>query len=486
MSCFNKKVAAITGGGIGCNPLAQQRVSKSDGADRFSLVWVVSALTLGSASAFAAVSADEAKQLGATLTLVGAEMAGNADKTIPSYTGGLTTPPTGYEKGSGYRPDPFANEKPLYSINAANLAQHQSKLTAGTIELIKRYPSMRVDVYPTHRTAAYPKWVLDNTLKNATSTKTKDGGLGIESTYAGIPFPIPKTGHEAMWNHLLRYMAHIHMVKYDAINVNSTGSAVLATTGELITDYPFYNPKTANQQFTGKDIYFRIKLAYTAPARRAGESLMLQDQINVMENPRKAWQYLPGQRRVRLAPELGYDTPNPGTAGTSTYDDTYLFSGGLDRFDWKLVGKKELIVPYNAYKMAYAKDPYAVTTPNHINPDYLRWELHRVWVVEATLKEGKRHIYAKRTFYLDEDSWFAVASDQYDARGQLYRAGFQPMTSFYDQPAPGSLTQLFYDFSAGGYAVLGMLGAYSTGFKFIDALPDRQWTPDSLAGAGVR
>lgn len=448
-------------------------------------LWAATVLALAGASALAAVSAEEARKLGTSLTTVGAEMAGNAEKTIPPYTGGLTTPPAGYEKGSGVRPDPFANEKPLFSITAANMAQHQGKLTAGTLELLKRHPSMRVDVYPTHRTAAYPKWVLDNTLKNATSVKTTDGGLGVEGTYAGVPFPIPKTGHEAMWNHLLRYSGHTYVAKYDSINVNASGNAVLATTGEITVEYPYYDPKRTGQS-QAKDIFFRTRIGYTAPARRAGEGLLLQDYINVLENPRKAWQYLPGQRRVKMAPELGYDTPNTATAGTSTYDDSYVFSGGMDRFDWKLVGKKELFVPYNAYKMAYAKDPYAVATPKHLNPDFVRWELHRVWVVEATLKEGKRHIYSKRTFYLDEDSWYALASDQYDARGQLYRSGFMAMTPFYEQPAPGSIAQFFYDFATGSYNVIGLVGAHSTGLKFIDPLPERQWTPDALAGSGVR
>lgn len=452
---------------------------------KYKSLWALSTMALAASTAMAGVSADEAKKLGSTLTPVGAEVAGNADKTIPAYTGGLTTAPAGYQKGSGIRPDPFAADKPLYSITAANMAQHEAKLTAGTRELLKRFSTMRVDVYPTHRSAAYPKAVLENTLKNATAVKTVDGGLGVEGTYAGIPFPIPKSGQEAMWNHLLRYSGNTYVAKYDSINVNASGSAVLATTGEMTVEYPYYDPKRTGQS-ASKDIYFRAKVAYSAPARRAGEGLLVQDYINVLENPRKGWQYLPGQRRVKMSPDLAYDTPNTATAGTSTFDDTYVFSGGMDRYDWKLVGKKEVLVPYNAFKLAYAKDPYAVTTPNHINPDFLRWELHRVWVVEATLKEGKRHIYSKRNFYLDEDSWYALASDQYDARGQLYRAGFQAFTPFYEQPSPGTTSQFFYDFATGSYNVIGLLGAYSTGLKFIDPMPEKQWTPDALAGAGVR
>ena len=448
-------------------------------------LWALTALALAGASALAAVTAEEARKLGTSLSPVGAEIAGNADKSIPAYSGGLTTPPADYQKGSGIRPDPFAADKPLYAITAANMAPYESKLTAGTRELLKRYPSMRVDVYPSHRSAAHPKYVLENSVKNATSVQTIDGGLGVQGTYAGIPFPIPKTGNEAMWNHLLRYAGHAYVAKYDSINVSAAGSAVLATAGEITVEYPYYDPKRTGVS-GDKDIYFRTKVAYFAPARRAGEALLIQDYINPLANDRKGWQYLPGQRRVKMSPDLSYDTPNPATAGTSTFDDSFVFSGALDRYNWKLLGKRELIVPYNAYKMAYAKDPYAVTTPKHVNPDYLRWETHRVWVVEGTLKEGKRHIYSKRTFFLDEDSWYALASDEFDARGQLYRAGFTAFTPAYEQPAPGATSQFFYDFATGSYNIIGLLGAYPFGVKYTEGLPEKQWTPDALAGAGVR
>ena len=136
---------------------------------------------------------------------IGAEKAGNKDGTIPEYTGGLTTPPAGYQKGSDIRPDPFAGEKPRLTITGKDMAAHADKLTEGTKELLKRYATMRVDVYPTHRTVLVPQRILDNTQKNATGAKTIEGGLGVEDVLAGYPFPIPKTGYEVMWNHLLRY-----------------------------------------------------------------------------------------------------------------------------------------------------------------------------------------------------------------------------------------------------------------------------------------
>lgn len=434
----------------------------------------------------AAVTAEEAEQLGSTLTLIGAEKAGNADGTIPEYTGGITTPPADYQTGSGIRPNPFADERPVVSITSENMAQYASQLTAGTSELLARFPdSYRLDIYPTHRSVAFPEYVLENTVRNATSAEVTGDGVGLKNLYAGFPFPIPKTGNEAMWNHLLSFSGYATAATFDTWNVDSNGRATLSTTGEIVQEFPIYDPARSGM-LSEKDIYTRIKINYIAPARRAGEAVLTMDSINPLSQPRRAWQYLPGQRRVKLAPDVSYDTPNPASAGMATYDDAWIFNGAMDRFDFKLIGKKEMIIPYNAYKLVYLKNGSEATTPNHLNPDMVRWELHRVWVVEATLKPGKRHIYSKRVFYLDEDSWVALASDQYDARDQLYRSGFAFMTPAYEMPAPERNTQVFYDFTAGVWSITGLNIANHGGPRFVDAAPDSEWSADALAGSGIR
>ncbi|WP_332852176.1 DUF1329 domain-containing protein [Duganella sp. S19_KUP01_CR8] len=445
---------------------------------------IIAAALSAAACAQAGVTPEEAKQLGASLTAFGAEKAGNKDGTIPEYTGGLTAIPAEFVKGSGIRPDPYAADKPRLVITGKNLAGQEDKLTAGTRELLKRFPSYRVDVYPTHRSVNYPKFVNDNTAKNAVTAKTIDGGVGLDGALAGVPFPIPKSGYEVMWNHLLRYQGQAMFIRYDSWNIDVSGRPTLATTGEIYQEFPLSDAKrteTAKQS----DVFFRTKLAYVAPARRAGEGLMVFDAVNPLEQARKVWQYLPGQRRVKLAPDVAYDTPNPGSAGASTYDDAWVFNGAMDRFDFKLVGKKEMIVPYNAYKLAYHPVVADITKPNHVNPDLLRWEQHRVWVVEATLKPGKRHIYSKRVFYVDEDSWVAVASDEYDARGQLYRSSFDHMTFSYDVQAVQSGNHMIYDFVSGSYNITGVSG-HLGGVKYIGALKPTEWAADALAGAGVR
>ena len=160
---------------------------------------------MGCLSASAEVGPEEAGQLGDMLTPWGAEKAGNKDGSIPPYTGGLTKPPASYEPGKkGVLTDPFADEKPLFSVNAANMAQHADKLSEGVKAALAKYPDARLDVYPSHRTATYPKWVVDNTLKNA--TQCKEVGPKLVNCVGGVPFPIPKTGTQITWNHQLAFM----------------------------------------------------------------------------------------------------------------------------------------------------------------------------------------------------------------------------------------------------------------------------------------
>lgn len=431
-------------------------------------------------AAYAGVSADEAKKLGSSLTITGAEKAANKDGSIPEYTGGLTAAPAGYKAGDGIRPDPFAGEKPLFSIDAKNMDKYADKLTEGAKALMKKYPDYRVDVYPTHRTAGFPKFVQDNTAKCAVSAKTTNGGRSMEGCHAGFPFPIPKTGFEVMWNHLVRFNGVAYEVKYSNWNVDASGRPTLSTEGSIVQEYPYWDLAKPDS-----DTYYKQRISYTGPARRAGEALLIVDPLDYADKERRAWSYLPGQRRVKVAPELGHDTPNPGTAGATTFDDVFIFNGSLDRYDFKLVGKKEMYVPYNAYKMAYHSTKDDLLKPTFLNPDQVRWELHRVWEVEATLREGKRHIYSKRKFYIDEDSWVAVASDEYDARGQLYRSGFAYVTPSYDQPAPYADLHGIYDLVAGSYTLTGYTAA-TGGVRYTKTLPDRDWTPDALAGAGIR
>jgi len=434
--------------------------------------------------AFGALSPEEAAKLGGpVLTVFGAEKAGNKDGTIPEYTGGLTKAPQNYKPGSGIRPDPYAAEKPLFSINAKNMAQYTDKLTEGTKAMMKKHPSFRIDIYKTHRTVAYPQWVLDNTAKIALTATTANGGLSLKGAHAGIPFAIPKDGYEVMWNHLTRYEGRAQEFFTNTYMVDSNGRPSLASSDQCWQDFPYYDTTIKSS-----DIYYQLRCDFKAPARIAGEILMGKDPLNMYEHGRKLWQYLPGLRRVKLAPEVAFDTPNPGGGGVITVDDLYNFQGSMERYNWKLIEKKEMYVPYNSYKinLTSMEDLFG---PKHFNPDMVRWELHRVWIVEATLRPGKRHMYNKRRFYVDEDSWAAVATENYDARGNMYKYGLLFQSPCYEYPSPLAANQVYYDMITGEYVAnpwFGNSGIYKGYFIEAPPKPERFWTAQSMTGSGVR
>ena len=445
-------------------------------------VMVVMLIMTWASVSFGAVSPEDAAKLGATLTGVGAEMAGNKDGTIPPYTGGLTKPPANYKPGSGVCPNPFPAEKPVFSINAQNMSQYADKLTEGTKAMMKKYPTYRIDVYKTHRTAALPDFVLKNTLKNSVKATTANGGLSVRGAHAGIPFPIPKDGYEAMWNHLMRYQGRALEYRMLNYNIDSFGKVILSASVLAFQEWPYYDDDLTRYD---SETYWKAMWFYDNPPRKAGEGLILIDPVNMYEKGRVAYQYLPGQRRVKLAPEIGFDTPDGGTSGNGTYDEGYQFNGSMERYNMKLIGKKEFYVPYNTYKATFEAKVNEVFWKKYLNPDVVRWELHRMWIVEATLKPGKRHIYPKRRFYLDEDSWYALAGENYDARGFLYTCSFLYNLQSYNMPSPSAWFYSAHNLIADKYAVSAWPGP--DGYvRMIEPRPERYWTPQTLAGMGVR
>jgi hypothetical protein len=450
---------------------------------------IVSAIAIAfSTTALAAVSAEDAKQLGTTLTPWGAEKAGNKDGSIPAYTGPVKAPANFDPKNPGHRPDPFANEKLLYSIDAKNMGQYADKLSEGMKAVFKKYPDFRMDVYPTHRTANYPQYFLDNSVKNATECTTVNEGLQLKGCYGGVPFPIPKTGNEVMWNRLLKFeQIALYSEGVTSSLVDTQGNVTVTGIGTMWNSYPIFDPNRTTPM-SDDETYNIVRLDYEAPIRKAGEKVVVHDSIDMINTGRRAWSYLPGQRRVKLAPDLAYDTPSPIGGGATTTDETSVFYGALDRYDFKLVGKKELIIPYNAYK---ARDPKVcpnsvlLKTKNFPNPECIRWELHRVWVVEGKLKPGKRHVYPTRTLYWDEDLPGVGMSDAYDAAGQMYRVTYNLPIAFYDTPGHSTDTKVTMDLATGNY-VESQDTTDKGGWVVTDSKPKTFFTPQALAGSGVR
>ena len=439
-------------------------------------------------SALAALSPEEIAQLGNTLTPWGAVQAGNADGSIPAYRGGLE-PPAGYDPASyAPRPDPFAGEKPLFSVTAQNMDQHADKLSEGAKALLRKYPeTYRLDIYPTHRTANYPQYVLDNTLKNAKTCELADNLLQLAGDcYGGVPFPIPKSGSQVMWNQALKFDQYAAFTpRHVATLVDSSGRMIETGGYQFWQTYPLYDP-ARTEPIGSDDILEYGRVDWTDPARKTGEKLVLHDSVDMLKVGRRSWMYLPGQRRVKLSPDVAYDTPVPAGGGVGTVDETRVFYGSQDRYDFELIGKKEIFIPYNTFKL---DDPQAcpreqLFTPNHLNPDCVRWELHRVWVVEAHLKEGQRHIYPRRTFYWDEDIPAVGMADNYDKSGNVYRFTHSLYFPFYETEGHNTQGFVTHDLASGAYVRQAEGPMVVT--EPLQAKPSRFYQSSALSSSGVR
>ena len=432
----------------------------------------------------AGVSPEEARQLSGTLTPLGAERPGNAEGTIPAWTGGYTTPAPGYQSGMPRR-DPFADEKPLFSIKRDNLASYSAKLPEGAKALFAKFPDYRMDIYPSHRTAAAPQWVYDNVAKNAVSAHAAKAGIayGVEGAFGGIPFPIPKNGHEVVWNHLLAFWGPARETHLSTYVVSANGTMELGTAYREIADFPYYYPNATPASLNG--YYFKTRRLEDNPPPKVGEGYLAWQPLDTERYKFAAWRILPGEHRVRKGPSLSYDTPDPDASGYVNLDEYYIFFGGPDRYDFKIVGKKEMYVPYNNNRF-YTRPVREVAGPQHANPDDLRYELHRVWVVEGTLARGKRHVAPRRRLYIDEDTWFAVYSDSWDEDGRLWKFGHGTMYLVPDLPAVVLGSQFIYDLVLGGYVYGFAFNEEPVQYKLTPPHAESAFTPASFAAQAVR
>ncbi|MDY7564643.1 DUF1329 domain-containing protein [Pseudomonas sp. RTC3] len=431
--------------------------------------------------AHAAVSADEAAKLKSSLTPLGGEMSANKDGSIPAWSGvkGLSA---SSEKVGDIPVKLFADEKPQTKITAQNMGPYADKLSEGTQALLKKYPdTFRLDVYPTHRTAAAPQYVYDNTMKNATQCKVQDNGMSLQGCYGGVPFPIPKSGVEAIWNHLLRVESEATEVSnFKNIILTSDGSRAMATMNDQSNQYPYYYKDGSADKWSGE--YFLQRFSTIAPPFKAGESLVFRDSINVSQ-ARQAWQYLVGQRRVRRAPTVAYDTPDFVASGANYFDEVMGLMGHVDRYDWKLVGKREMYVPYNTNEVVIDSLDQAYGK-HHLNPDKVRWELHRVWEVEATVAAGKRHAVPKRRYYLDEDSWMVLLMDGYDSEGKLWRT--TQITPFVLPSVPMLELKPAHVFNLQANTMSSSQSLNEATFHVVGRKPETYFTGDSVGAEGVR
>ncbi|MEB0080234.1 DUF1329 domain-containing protein [Pseudomonas sp. CCI3.2] len=457
----------------------------------------VLSLSLLATGVMAAVSDTEAAKLGTTLTPMGAEKAGNAAGTIPAWS--PLPKNAGTVDSKGFLSDPYASEQPLFVITAQNVDQYKDKLAPGQIAMFKRYPdTYKMKVFPSHRGATVPDDVFAAIKTNATHTKLVAGGNGLENFKTAVPFPIPQTGVEVIWNHITRYRGGSvqRLVTQATPQANGSFSLVYFRDQFVFRDNL---KKSASDEASAKpvdedekagdasNILFYFKQEVTAPARLAGGVLLVHETLDQVKEPRSAWVYNAGQRRVRRAPQVSYDGPGTAADGLRTSDNLDMYNGAPDRYDWKLMGKQEMYIGSDSYKLDDPALKYAdILKAGHINQDLARYELRRVWHVTATLKEGQRHIYAKRDFFIDEDSWQAAVIDHYDGRGQLWRVAEAHAQSYYNMQVPWYTLETLYDLQSGRYLALGMKNEEKQAYNFKFEASASDFSPSALRQSGVR
>jgi hypothetical protein len=466
-----------------------ERVSTFRTIQQCSMKPLLASMLLATSAAFAQISVPDLAQLGTSptskYTPMGAERGPNAAGTIPAWDGGITKVPEGFkhERGNHYA-DPFPDDKILFTISAANADKYKDNLSPGQLAILKMYPTHKMNVYQTRRTAAYPQKHYDQTRACAPKAALAADGNGVTGCTGGIPFPLPQNGLHAIWNHLLRYWGDAFEMHFVHIAPTRAGEYT-PSAFEYQAEFHYGNLTMAADQLIPNRRANYLQTV-TAPPRLAGEIILIHENVDQTKNPRSAWVYNPGQRRVRLAPTVAYDSPIVGGDGQRTVDDQFMYNGAPDRYEWKLLGKKEIYVPYNSYRQSNPKLKYAdLAKPGHLNPDHSRYELHRVWVVEATLKQGTSHIYAKRVFYIDEDSWFAVLTDKYDARGQLWRVAEQHSINAYDFGVFFPTVEVHHDIQNGRYIAMGLRNEEKVFYRDIK-LTSSDFTPQAIRGSGVR
>ena len=429
------------------------------------------------------VSEQEASRLGEDLTPTGAVRAGNAEGTIPEWTGGITQPPAGYTVGD-HHPDPFAGDPILFTITAANADQYRDKLSAGQRAMLEAYPTYKMNVYPTRRSHSYPQRVYDAIRANATRAELVADGNGIRGAVISSPFPLPQSGLEVLWNHKVRYLGLRLERTFAQVTPQRNGRY---TAVKFEEQQEFYYAREGVTPENVGNRFASLLQEVTSPPRLAGSILLVHETLDQVREPRQAWRYNPGQRRVRRAPNIAYDNPGTASDGLRTTDNFDLFNGAPDRYSFELLGRREMYVPYNAYKLH--SDQLKVSDlviPGHLNQDHTRYELHRVWVVEARLREGVSHIYSRRTLYVDEDSWVILLVDHYDGRGELWRVAEGHTINFYDVPATTYTVEALYDLQAGRYLALGLKNEEKMQRFNFDKPANSAFTPAGLRRRGRR
>lgn len=449
-------------------------------------------------SAVAGVSAQEAARLGNDLNPMGGIRAGNGRDVstglgIPAWDGGMTRDriPSGYTRPGQHHPDPFPDDQRLFTINAQNMSEHAARLPDGVKALLETYPdTFNVPVYRSRRTSSAPDWVYENIKKNATTAQLGSDATGVTNAFGGIPFPILHGSNEqkalqAVWNHILRWRGVYVVRRASEVAVQRNGAYSLVTSQQEV--YFRYYDREFDYDTLDNIVFYYLSFTM-APARLAGGAVLVHETLDQAKQARQAWGYNAGTRRVQRSPNLQFDTPIAASDGLRTADDTDIYNGSPERYNWRLLSEEpvEMFIPYNNYRLDSPSIEYSdLLMPGHVNPEHTRWELHRVWKVEATLKEGERHVYERRVFYIDEDSWQIVVADQYDRRGDLWRVSLAYMKNYYEVPTNWTALDTYHDLRSRRYHVQQMNNEEPSSLDFTQPVPNpRYFMPQELRRRG--
>ncbi len=426
-----------------------------------------------------------AGELGADLTPIGAEKAGNGGD-IPEWTGGLTTAPAGHKAGQR-EANPFPDDKPKFEITGGNADQYKDKLSEGLYAMLKKWSTLKLPVYETRRTTGYPDGIYAAIKENAANAKLAAGGNGVTNAVGASPFPVidkadKDAGIKIIWNHILRYRGKSAVRESNTAVVDPNGNFNPVFQKEQVWFVWSEDGKTA-ADVAKENIVFKYIRKIQKPARLAGTRVLVHETLDQVKESRKAWLYDDGRKRITRAPDVAYDTLEAGLGGQRTVDNVDMYNGAPDRYDWKLVGKKEMYVPGNSYLLHKNQPIGELCKAGHLNPAQLRYELRRIWVVEAKLKDGQRHVYARRIFYVDEDSWSVVGYDQFDGKDQLWKVGEAFTVQYYTVPTTWSSVETQYDLLDGKYVASGVPGEDGPPTVFNQDFADKDFIPNALKSA---
>ncbi len=452
-----------------------------------TIIGAALALLFGVHAAIAAVSAEEANRLGADLTPMGAEKAGNAAGTIPAWDGGLTAPPPGVEiDRAKHLPDPFAAEQPLYTVSTANMAQYDAQLTEGQKGLMQAYPdSYFLKVFPTHRACAFPAHVYEAVKRNALTGQLINNGNGVTGATMAASFPVPHSAREVLWNHELNYRGFEVWRESAAATPTKNGDFTVDVAIDQYI-YSWSDPSMTSTEDMKNISYYYLKQGLRPPSN-SGAMTVFNNTLDQVVEGRRVWNYRPGERKVKRTMGIGYDNIVPPSEGIRTSDMFQIFNGAADRYDWELLGKQEKLIPYNTNGFSSRDYQYKdILHKNHLNQDPMRYELHRVWVIEGKLKPGMSHVIAsRRRIYVDEDSWVAVAADVYGQKDSLVRVQEAHLFNYYDQPLCAIGSEVAYDITGGRYHAVGLRNQQRP-VKFDVQMHQSKFSPSGMRSLGVR